>query len=143
VTLFHHHSGIESQYVTHFHTRQGDRSVGLAWDLRDKRPREVAVFRSTQDFVEDGVDPTGDDRQRLVYQGSELHARLSDDSLTNDIAYYYSVFAKGDDGNWHLQLTDTVAPKSESHWRREGYTDDGESLQRIVDMDIDSEAGYY
>ncbi len=143
MSVFHHHSGIDTQYITHFHVRQGDRSAGLAWDLRDKKPREVLVFRSTQGFVEEDVDPQGDERQRPVYQGSDLHVRLTDRSLTNDIAYYYSVFARGDDGDWHLQLTDTVAPRSESHWQRAGFAGDGESLQRIIDMDIDSEVGYF
>ncbi len=101
------------------------------------------MFRSTQGFVEEDVDPQGDERQRPVYQGSDLHVRLTDRSLTNDIAYYYSVFARGDDGDWHLQLTDTVAPRSESHWQRAGFAGDGESLQRIIDMDIDSEVGYF
>ncbi len=143
MSLFHHQSGIESQYITHFHVKQGDRLAGFAWDLRDDTPREVLVFRSTQGFVEEGVDPTGDERQRLVYQGSDLHAKLSDAGLTNDIAYYYSVFARGDDGHWHLQLTDTVAPKSESHWRRPGYDGDGDSLQQIIDMDVNTGVGFF
>ena len=143
MTVFHRQSGIDSEYVTGFQIRQGDRSANLAWGLRDSEPREVLVFRSTQGFVEDGVDPAGDYRQRLVYQGNDLHARLTDASLANDIAYYYSVFAKGDGGDWHLQLTETVAPRSESHWTRPGFSDDDECAQRIVDMDIDSEAGYF
>jgi len=143
VTLFHHHSGIDSEYITHFHITHGDHAAGLAWDLRDRRPREVMVFRSTQGFVEDGVEPTGDYRQTLVYKGADGHVKLTDASLTNDIAYYYSVFAAGDDGEWHLQLTDTVAPKSSSHWKRAGCVDDGESLQRILEMDIDTEVGYF
>jgi hypothetical protein len=101
------------------------------------------VFRSTQGFVEDEVEPTSDERQRLVYQGSDLHAKMTGDSLTNDIAYDYSVFARGEDGNWHLQLTDAVAPRSESHWQLAGYAGDGASLQRIIDMDIDSAVGYF
>jgi hypothetical protein len=124
VTPFNHHDGSGAEYITQFHIRQGDCSASLAWDVRDARPREVLILRSTQGFVEDGVDPTGDDHQRLVYQGTDLYARLIDAGSTrdlsyrysNDIAYYYSVFVRGDDGNWHLQLTKTAAPRSVSHW---------------------------
>ena len=138
MSLFHHRSGIDSEHVVHFHVSHGDHAAGLAWDLRDETPREIAVFRSTQGFVEEGVDPTGDDRQTLVYRGSDRHVKLTDQDLTNDIAYYYSVFAAGDDGAWHLQLTDTVAPGgSASHWHRAGCGDrDDVSLQRVIDMDL-------
>lgn len=88
-------------------------------------------------FVERGVDPTTDERQTLVYRGSDRHVKLVDENLTNDAAYYYSVFAAGDDGAWHLQLTDTVAPRSSSHCHRVGYDDhDDDSLQRVIDMDL-------
>jgi len=134
--LFHHHSGVESQYITHFHVGHGDRAAGLAWDLRDGQAREVMVFRSAQGFVEEGTDPTADDSQTLVYRGTDRHARLTDEGLTNDVAYYYSVFAAGDDGAWHLQLTDTVAPKGSSHWQREGSIDDTDTVQCVIDMDL-------
>jgi len=140
VTLFHHRSGIEGEFITHFHAGHGDHAAGLAWDLRDDRPREVMVFRSAQDFVEEGVDPTTDDRQTLIYRGSDRHVKLTDENLTNDVAYYYSVFAAADDGAWHLQLTDTVAPSSSSHWHRGGYEVDDDSRQRLIDMDIDGMA---
>ena len=136
MTLFHHHSGTESEYIPHFRVSQGDQAAGLAWDLRDDRPRDVLVFRSRLGFVEEGVDPTADDRQTLVYQGADRHVKLTDQHLINDIAYYYSVFAAGDDGAWHLQLTDTVAPQSSSHWRRAGCDDEGDSRQRLIDMNI-------
>jgi hypothetical protein len=133
--LFHHQTGIESEYITHFHISHGDHAVGLAWNMRDGAPREVMVFRSTQGFAEEGVEPTGDYRQTLVYSGSAGHVKLNDTSLVNDIAYYYTVFARGDDGEWHLQLTDTVSPGGASHWRRAGYDDDGAGLQAAIDAD--------
>jgi hypothetical protein len=136
--LFHHHAGIESEYITHFHIAHGDREAGLAWDLRDGDTREIAVFRSAQGFVEEGVDPMTDGRQTLVYQGADRHVRLVDQHLENGIAYYYTVFARGDDGDWHLQLTDTVAPEGSSHWKRAGYEGESESQQRAFDLDFDS-----
>jgi len=143
MSLFHHHPGIESQYLTHFHVKQGNHTAGLAWDLRDAQPREVTVFRSTQEFVQEDVDPTTDHRQKVVYQGADTHVKLTETDLTNDVVYYFSLFAKGDDGHWHLQLTDTVAPNGESHWNSPGHDGDGDSLQRIIDMDVDTEVGYF
>lgn len=42
--LFHHHGGIESEYVTHFRIDHGNREANLAWDLRDEHGRDVAVI---------------------------------------------------------------------------------------------------
>jgi hypothetical protein len=126
VTPFHQRGGTDGHYVNRFEIRQGDRSAGLSWEMRDGQPREVLVFQSMQAFVEDDHDPTDDYRQRLVYQGSELHARLTDADPSgdiayhypDDIAYYYSVFAKGDEGDWHLQLTEKAEPRSVRYWQR-------------------------
>ena len=70
VASFHQRGGRDDQFVTSFHIRQGDRVAGLAWTLRDARVREILVFQSTEGFVDDGVDPTIDRRQRVVYQGT-------------------------------------------------------------------------
>jgi len=134
--LFRHDHGIESQYITHFHASHGDHAAGLAWNLRDDRPREVLVFRSAQGFVREDVDPTVDEDQTLVYRGSDRHVGFTDGGLTNDVAYYYSVFARADDGSWHLQLTDTVAPHGSHHWHGEGYDDQAERMQQVIDMDL-------
>ena len=116
--------------------------------MRDRQPREVLVLQSTQGFVADGVDPTADDRQRLVYRGTEPHARLTDGSVNNDVAYYYpddfsyyySVFARGDDGNLHLQLTVRAAPRSVGSWQRpDSDSEESESPQEIGDVEIDRE----
>lgn len=146
MTLFHHHGGIESEYITQFHIRQGDRAASLSWSLRDSQPREVLIFQSARGFVDDDVDPIGDNRQQLVYQGSDLNARLSDAGLTDDLAYYYSddftnyysVFVRGDDGNLHLQLIVIATPRSVGSWRRPDFKTN-ESTQDIADMEIDRE----
>jgi hypothetical protein len=150
MTLFHHHGGFDSQYIAQFQIRQGDRSAGLSWKLRDSRPREVLIFQSTLGFVEDDVDPISDDRQRLVYRGTELNARLTDAVLTDDIAYYYpddmstyySVFARGDDGNVHLQLVAQAMPRSVGSWECPGSEGGvgSEKPQEIAAAQIDHEA---
>jgi hypothetical protein len=149
MTLFHHHGGIDSQYITQFHIRQGDRAAGLSWRLRDRQPREVLIFQSARGFVDDDVDPTGDGRQQLVYQGTDLNARLSDTDLADDLAYYYSddftnyysVFVRGDDGNLHLQLIAIATPRSVGSWQRPDF-DTSESPQEIADVEIDRELAH-
>lgn len=150
MTLSYHHGGTDSRYITQFDIRQGDRAAGFSWELRDGQPREVLVFQSTQGFVEDDVDPVSDDRQRLVYQGSELHARLSDADLSDDLAYYYpddfsyyySVFARGDDGNLHLQLTVRATPRSVGSWQGPSCEGDDEGPMETVDVEINDELVY-
>ena len=92
--------------------------------------------------------PSADDRQRLVYPGHRA-ARQTDATagFSNDIAYYYpddfsyyySVFARGDDGNLHLQLTVRAAPRSVGSWQRPGCEGDDESPQETGDVEIDRE----
>ena len=147
--LFHHHGGSESGYITQFQIRQGDRSASLSWELRDRRPREILVFESIHGFVEDDADPTADHGQRLVYQGSDLHARLtgagaSDNDVgyryPDDIVYYYSVFARGDDGNPHLQLIVTAAPRSVGCWvRADSVPEESESPRGTLSEETDRE----
>ena len=146
MTLFHHVAGADTQYIAQFHTRQGDRAAGLSWEMRDGRPREVLVFQSTRGVVEDGVEPTADEGQWLVYQGTETHARLTDSIGSDDvvyyypdsIAYYYSVFARGDDGHWYLQLTERAKPRSVGHWYRPDGKHSG-GLRESGDPEIDAE----
>ncbi len=146
MALWHRHGGTDTEYIMRFQIRQGDRSAGLSWEMRDGRAREVLVFQSMQGFVEDDGDPTGDYRQRIVYRGSDLHVRLNDAGPGDDIAYYYpddivyyySVFARGVDGNWYLQLTEKASPRSLRYWQRPD-SEGGESLAQIGDAEIDRE----
>lgn len=146
MTQFHHHAEPDTRYIAGFHVRQGDRAAGISWEMRDGRPREVLVFQSTRGVVEVGVEPTVDDRQSLVYQGTDSQATLTDSSGSDDIAYrypdsivyYYSVFARGDDGHWYLQLTEAAKPRSVGHWRRPDR-EDGETLQETANAESDRE----
>ena len=150
MTLFRHHGGTDSTYISQFHIRQGDRAAGLSWSLVDGPPREVLVFQSTQGFVEDVADPRADDRQQLVYQGTELHARLTDAGLSDDvayhypddIAYYYSVFARGDDGAMHLQLVARATPRSVGSWTSPGREGDDQISSETSETARDRDLGY-
>jgi hypothetical protein len=136
VGLLHHASCIEGEYVTHFHAGHGNGWAVLAWDLRYAAPRDVMVLRSDQGFAE-RADLSADPRQTLVYHGVERHARVMDANLTNDIAYYYTVFSMGDHGDWQTEVRTTVAPQGEAHWKRTGVEEDGESLRKWAKLNFD------
>ena len=124
MTLFDSVADSES-YVERFDIRQGDREAELAWALSDSRPHEVRIYRSCRSFASD-VDAVGESGQRLVYQGTGSGARLGDASRNGDIvyryapeiAYYYSMFIRADDGRWRLQLRVAAQPRSVGHWER-------------------------
>jgi hypothetical protein len=122
--LFHHNS--KSKYLTHFHAANGDGWAVLAWDARDGG-REVLVLRSTDGFAPDEGDPTTAPGQTVAYQGTDAHAHVQDTGLTDDVDYYYTVFAKADDGEWHEQLNAKVMPKADFHWKTEDAPTEGDS----------------
>lgn len=102
--LFHHDQAAEHQRLSHLHVESGDDWVGLTFETHDQLPHEIAVFRSDSGCADESLDPIIDPRQRLVYQGTDLHSRIKDDGLTDGVRYYYSVFVRGSDGHWHQQL---------------------------------------
>jgi len=124
VTSFDSVADAES-YLERFDIRQGDRAAELAWSLSDSRPHEVRIYRSYRSFVSD-VDAAGEAGQLLVYQRKGSRARFGDASRNGDIvyryapeiAYYYSMFIRADDGRWHLQLRVAAQPHSVGHWER-------------------------
>jgi hypothetical protein len=104
MSLFHHGRSADHQVVTHFRIRHEDGAALLTWETRGHHPHEVIVFRSYQGFVDDALDPTNDERQTLVYRGSEKTVSVQDANLQDSVLYYYTVFARGDDEAWHEQL---------------------------------------
>jgi hypothetical protein len=136
--LLHRGSRLEGDYLTHFHAGHGNGWAALAWDLRGLAPRDVMVLRSDRGFAEPSADPSADPQQTLVYRGVERHAKVMDAGLTNDIAYYYSVFSLDDGGQWHSELRTTVAPTGgEAHWKRAGVEDEGDSLAKWAKLNFD------
>jgi hypothetical protein len=113
--IFHHNS--KSEFLTHFHAANGDGWAVLTWDCRGDAPRDVLVLRSTHDFAPDEGDPTSAAGQTVVYEGAEEHAHVQDMGLQDGIDYFYTVFAKADDGEWHEQLNAKVTPEADFHWQ--------------------------
>jgi hypothetical protein len=127
MAIFRH--GKSSDYLTHFHAAHGDGWAVLAWDVRGDERREVAVFRSLDAFADESADPTADARQTLVHQGVENHSHVQEAGLIDGVDYYYSVFAMGDDGDWHEQLKTKVKPKDDTHWKSHEVSEPSESMK--------------
>jgi hypothetical protein len=145
MTLFHHGQATESQYLTHLHAVHGDNFAALCWDLRGDADREVMVFRSKEGFADESVAPTSDPRQTLVYKGLDRHSvetELQDETVQDDVTYYYSLFALGDDGAWHEQLKIAITPGLPAHWHLEGEDADDPIVGRFEKlwMDLKGEA---
>jgi hypothetical protein len=104
VGLFHHDQSAEHECLGHLRLESGADWVGLIFEARDHQPHEVAVFRSEVGFPDGSLAPASDLRQTLVYRGTDMHSRVKDDGLAGGVHYFYSVFAGGLDGQWHLQL---------------------------------------
>jgi hypothetical protein len=113
--LFHHDQSAGQQCLGHLHLESGEDWVGLTFEARDRRPHEVVVFRSEVGFPDASLDPAADARQTLVYRGTDLHSRVKDDGLAEGAHYFYSIFAAGEDGQWHLQLQAEVTLRGGRH----------------------------
>jgi len=137
VSLFHSDRGIEGERITHFHAGHGSGCAVLAWDVRGDEPCEVLVLRSLQGFAEAPGDRDGAAGQTLVYQGSERRASVIDEDLESDMAYYYTVFSRSEDGVWRFELETTVTPLGDAHWRRAGVENEGESAAKWAKLNFD------
>lgn len=139
MSLLHHARLHGSAYLTDFHAGHGYSSAVLVWDTRGDQPREVRVFRSREGFAFESADPRGDASQALIYEGSEQHSTVTDDSLTDDVVYYYTVFVKDDEGSWQREIRMSVTIDGHVHWRRAGVEGEGESRDRFTQLwtDID------
>lgn len=104
MSVFHHGRPADRQLVRRIRIRDEDGVAVLAWETHGDHPHEVIVFRSYQGFAGESADLTADDRQTLVYRGSEKRVTVRDEGLQDSVLYYYSVFARGSDGAWHEQL---------------------------------------
>ncbi len=124
MTLFDHDAAVGCDYLDRLEIRQGDRDAELDWALRGRRDREVRIYRSSRGFASGPA--TTDRDQALVYEGSAAATRLASAGdhtgpayrVSADIAYYYSIFARDDDGTWHPQLRVKAEPCSVGRWRR-------------------------
>lgn len=124
VTLFDHDTALGCDFLDRLEIRQGDRDAELDWTLRGAARRAVRIYRSSRGFTSDPA--AADQDQALVYEGSAPATRLTGGAgdaglayrVSPDIAYYYSIFVRADDGVWRPQLRVRAEPRSVGRWRR-------------------------
>jgi len=128
-----------SASLTHFHAGHASGVAVLAWERRGDEMREVRVFRSREGFAGESADPEGDASQVLVYEGSEESTRVVDDAITEDAVFFYTVFVRDDQGEWHREIRATVTMDGDVSWRRAGVESDGVSQDRFRQMWTDAD----
>ena len=100
--------GSNEPHLTHFLADRQSGSVVLAWDVRNAPALSWRVLRSEHDFAETADVPVGSD-QTLLSESPQCGAR--DEKVDAQTTYYYTVFARGDDGVWHRQVKVLVKPE--------------------------------
>ena len=126
--------------LTHFHAGHASGVAVLAWEARGNEAREVRVLRSREGFAPEAADPRSDATQALIYEGSEQHVKVIDESVTDDAVYYYTAFVKDDQGSWHREIRVAVTIEGHVDWRRAGVESEGESRDRFRQMWTDIDA---
>jgi hypothetical protein len=120
----------EGRLISHFHAGHNDVWATLTWKTRGSTPREVMVLRSSTGYAGSSDDPASDRRQTVVYHGTEAQGNFKDAGLAGDAAYYYTVFARDDEGSWHKQTEITVTADEAAHWQAEDDDTPDEALGR-------------
>jgi hypothetical protein len=96
--------------------------VVLRWHRVDGAPLRIAVLRSEQGFAdkaEEVVDPDG--AQSLVYEGADDYCQ--DQDVIGGVDYYYTCFARREDGLWRLEHTFHIKPKVGHTQKRSEFFD--------------------
>jgi hypothetical protein len=62
-----------------------------------------------------------------------------DDAITEDAVFFYTVFVRDDQGEWHREIRATVTMDGNVSWRRAGVESDGMSQDRFRRMWTDAD----
>jgi len=100
----------------------------------------VRVLRSPDGFAQESSEPNSDPSQTVIYERSEQHGKVVDQSVEGDAVYYYTVFVEDDDGTWRLEVRATVTIEGSIRWRRAAVESEGESAERFRTMWTDLDA---
>jgi hypothetical protein len=107
--------------------------VVLKWKKSDATPVRVAVLRSEQGFAEK-ADEVADSAsgQSVLYEGADDYCQ--DQDVISRVDYYYTCFARREDGTWERQHTFHVKPKfAHEHQRTEIFDRDDPAYLRSMD----------
>jgi hypothetical protein len=121
--------------LDHFNAGSGDQWVVLKWRRRKgvEGVVRVAVLRSELGFAqkaEEVIEP--DSTQYLVYEGADAYCQ--DQDVIGDVDYYYTCFARREDGFWERQHDYHIKPKVAHVWERTEIVD-GDSSDFVKAMD--------
>ena len=103
--------------LRHFKVKVDEHWVVLEWAKHEEGPVRVAVLRSEAGFAESPAE-VFDERptQTLVHEGDEDEAQ--DTGVVPTVKYYYTCFARTEDGTWEKEHTDHVKIPESWHSHR-------------------------
>lgn len=105
--------GSDEPHLTHFLADRQSGSVVLAWDVRNAPALSWRVLRSEHDFAKTADALVGSD-QTLLSDSQQCGVR--DEKADARTTYYYTVFARGDQGVWHRQVKVKIKPEERLGW---------------------------
>jgi hypothetical protein len=114
--------------LDHFKASSGDQWVVLKWRRRKgvEGAVRIAVLRSELRFAQKAEEVIHEDStQHLVYEG--VDARCQDQDVIGDVDYYYTCFARREDGLWERQHDYHIKPKVAHAYERSEATDSDSS----------------
>ena len=119
--------------LEHFRARTGDGWVVLHWKKAAAEPVRVAVVRSEDDFAHRAEDVVKEGTgQILVHEGTDDSCQ--DQAVIDGVKYFYSAFARREDGFWERQYTFHIKAKvARVHKRTEFFGPDDSSYLRKMD----------
>ena len=100
-------------HIAHFHVRHHDGRIELEWEVRNAPELRWRVLRSEHGFAESPETP-GTSGQVLVNESADTF--LTDEGLDSHAHYFYTVFAREQDGLWQRQVEAKVRPHDRLSW---------------------------
>jgi hypothetical protein len=123
----------EERLLAHFKASTGGHWIVLKWKKRDDGPVRIAVVRSDQGFADKAEEVVENDSgQRLIYEGTDDYCQ--DQDVIDGVRYYYTCFARREDGIWERQHTYHVKCRvPHEHERHEVFDPDSPAFLRSMD----------
>ena len=100
-------------YMAHFQARREPGFVELGWEVRNGPVLRWRVLRSDREFaaIAEALAGSG---QTVVMEGTDTY--LVDDHVVEGTPYFYTVFAKDEQGAWHAQVETKLARGDRLRW---------------------------
>ena len=99
-------------HIAHFHVRHRDGRIELEWEVRNAPPCAGACCAPSRASRE--REPPDANGQVLVNESSDTF--VTDEGLDSHAHYFYTVFAREQDGLWQRQVEAKVRPRDRLSW---------------------------